>query len=127
MWELATLSIPYSGKSKFQILISVVAGDRLPIPKDCPSTFAHLIQWCWDQDIKKRPSCLDILGYIEQSVQCPSPIPSTTDRKYDVLENKGTLPQVPKVDETVFFLFFLFFVFIFYFCLFVSEFLLPFC
>ncbi|CAF1486943.1 unnamed protein product [Adineta ricciae] len=55
-WELVTNQIPYSGYSDSVVREFVLAGDRLKIPQDIPSSFRTIIEKCWAHGPNNRPS-----------------------------------------------------------------------
>src|SRR6185312_7340902 len=66
-YELATLLVPYHGFAADLIRENVKAGERMPINnqnKTIPQPFIDLINHCWVNDPKKRPSALDVLKFI---------------------------------------------------------------
>ena len=64
-WEIITRQQPYQGTSSFQIPVKVIEGSRPPIPDDCPSEIAELIEQCWDQRANCRPSFKEITTRLE--------------------------------------------------------------
>lgn len=54
--EFLTAQRPFAGKNSASILMSIVEGMRPEIPSYIPRPYAELIQDCWNQDWKKRPS-----------------------------------------------------------------------
>lgn len=49
----------------FQILDYILKGNRLPQPENCPDSVYEIMNQCWDEDSKKRPSfyllCSDLI------------------------------------------------------------------
>ncbi|CAF1306036.1 unnamed protein product [Rotaria sordida] len=85
-WELATSEIPYDGLSDGVIRAFVLAGARLKIPEDTPSTFYELIKRCWAQQPNDRPSSSDVIEMIEKCIQMQSASTTTNisaDKKKD--------------------------------------------
>jgi serine/threonine protein kinase len=63
LWEMAAQRSPYENIRYTAVIVSVVKnGERLPIPEDCPKEFAALIEACWQQDPKKRPTVESVLA-----------------------------------------------------------------
>ena len=71
-WELASRKIPYYGRQDDVIRAGVLAGSRLKIPEDTPSTFHELIKRCWAQQSNDRPSSSDVIEMIEKCIQMQS-------------------------------------------------------
>jgi len=66
LWQMVTGETPFDGMSKAMYMESVAVGGLRPsIPKDVPKDLAMLMQQCWDQDPKRRPSCTAILAALE--------------------------------------------------------------
>eukprot|EP01133_Synstelium_polycarpum_P001517 gene1517-1772_t len=61
LWELLTYR-DFFGDLGFMSLLEdkVVAGERPPIPEDCPPAYSTLIQECWQNNPDARPSFVDI-------------------------------------------------------------------
>ncbi|XP_077978736.1 mitogen-activated protein kinase kinase kinase 20-like [Glandiceps talaboti] len=67
LWELLTREVPFKGLEGIQVAWIVVdKNERLTVPTSCPRLFADLMQQCWDEDAKKRPSFPEILARLEQ-------------------------------------------------------------
>ncbi|GAM26893.1 hypothetical protein SAMD00019534_100680 [Acytostelium subglobosum LB1] len=71
IWELITREIPfeeYFEEYKWNSVIEdkVTHGLRPTIPKECPEQFANLIQDCWQEDPRRRPSFEDIITQLQQ-------------------------------------------------------------
>ncbi|CAF3976069.1 unnamed protein product [Rotaria sp. Silwood1] len=68
-WELASSKVPYDRHEDGVIRAFVLAGDRLKIPKNTPSTFRKLIKKCWTQNPNDRPNSSDLVEMIEKCTQ----------------------------------------------------------
>eukprot|EP01127_Copromyxa_protea_P010497 TRINITY_DN2552_c0_g2_i1.p1 TRINITY_DN2552_c0_g2~~TRINITY_DN2552_c0_g2_i1.p1 ORF type:complete len:1280 (+),score=216.70 TRINITY_DN2552_c0_g2_i1:44-3883(+) len=55
MWELVTRKIPFSHLSSFAIPVSVIKGERPPIPKDINPNWKRLMTQSWNKSSKRRP------------------------------------------------------------------------
>jgi serine/threonine protein kinase len=69
LYELLTDKRPfaeYDGQD-FALAQAVQAGKRPEIPKTVPKSYADLIESCWQQDGKKRPSIKEILSCLASS------------------------------------------------------------
>ncbi|KAJ4904120.1 Mitogen activated protein kinase kinase kinase-related [Raphanus sativus] len=65
MWELCTLSKPWEGVPKQKVVRTVAnEGARLDIPE---GPLTKLIEDCWSEEPEQRPSCPEILTYLEVS------------------------------------------------------------
>ncbi|GAB4223258.1 MAG: hypothetical protein Tsb005_17730 [Gammaproteobacteria bacterium] len=67
LWELAAQQIPWrEAKGQAALIMTWVSnGEREDIPEDCQKNqprYARLIQWCWQQDPKQRPTASDVLA-----------------------------------------------------------------
>lgn len=62
LWELLTGETPYKGFDHAMIAYGVAVNElALPIPKTCPEAWGTLMQSCWDQEARRRPSFKAIL------------------------------------------------------------------
>ncbi|CAF1164777.1 unnamed protein product [Rotaria sordida] len=85
-WELASRKIPYYGCQDDVIRAGVLAGNRLKIPEDTPSTFHELIKRCWAQQPNDRPNSSHLTEMIEKCIQMQSASTTTNigaDKKKD--------------------------------------------
>ncbi|XP_065654999.1 mitogen-activated protein kinase kinase kinase 12 isoform X2 [Hydra vulgaris] len=66
VWELLTEEIPYKGVD-YSALIWGVGNNslKLPIPSSCPEGFKLLLNLCWNNKAKNRPSFRQILMHID--------------------------------------------------------------
>jgi hypothetical protein len=73
LWELLTWQLPWVDGNAFQIMRSIAAGGRPPIPApaDLPDSggvfpglegYIQLMQQCWTQEPAERPSFSDALN-----------------------------------------------------------------
>ena len=66
LYEISTNLIPFEGKSLMQLAKLVgIEGKRPIIPDHCDPFFKSLIEECWVQDYKKRPSIIPICAQLE--------------------------------------------------------------
>lgn len=72
LWSLLTSEKPFRGVTQFQVLARVQSGKRPVIPTSCPPSLKKLIESCWDQDAKKRPTFDEIVASFE-SGKCSFP------------------------------------------------------
>jgi serine/threonine protein kinase len=56
MFEVTTGIAPWDGCSQVEIMMSVIRGERPPIPAGCHPFLAAIITSCWAQDPVDRPS-----------------------------------------------------------------------
>mmetsp|Transcript_18162 Transcript_18162/g.41531 ORF Transcript_18162/g.41531 Transcript_18162/m.41531 type:complete len:282 (+) Transcript_18162:1494-2339(+) len=57
LWELIVRKCPYEGQAQVSVAVAVVQeGARPAIPAWCPPKYRALLECCWDQDSKRRPS-----------------------------------------------------------------------
>jgi serine/threonine protein kinase len=91
VWEMLTKGIPYQFvllavkahglhhgscavfcRGEDNISRAIAAGERPPIPLDCPDFFRKLISKCWLQVPEKRPSFEQIVDYLSrwQKLEC---------------------------------------------------------
>jgi len=73
IWEIISRSDPFPQLDIYAASNAVVhQGLRPPIPPNCPTKFAALMQWCWNADPKERPDFAQIsekLDEIEKEIQ----------------------------------------------------------
>jgi len=67
-WEIATCQVPYEGFDADTIKDSVKSGKRLEIPSTCPERFKELIELCWLQEPKQRPTASNVFDFISQLI-----------------------------------------------------------
>jgi serine/threonine protein kinase len=61
LWEVGTGKIPYADLDyDSELMTHIKKGLRPEIPDDIPECYATLIENCWDEDPKKRPTALGI-------------------------------------------------------------------
>ncbi|KAK1616186.1 hypothetical protein QYE76_021703 [Lolium multiflorum] len=67
LWELATLSVPWTGLNPMQVVGAVgFQNKRLEIPKEVDPQVASIIYSCWDNDPSKRPSFSQLLSPLKK-------------------------------------------------------------
>lgn len=68
MWEMAAqCSLPFRYMEDNNVVATMVhLGGREEIPADTPEEYRRLIQWCWQQDPKDRPTALDLAHYEQE-------------------------------------------------------------
>jgi len=67
-WEIASCQVPYEGFDAETIKDSVKSGERLDIPLSCPVEFKELIELCWNQEHKQRPTASIVFDKISQII-----------------------------------------------------------
>nr|ADE75969.1 unknown [Picea sitchensis] len=76
LWELITLQQPWSGLNAAQVVGAVgFQNRRLQIPKDVKPDIAAIIEACWANDSRKRPSFASIMELLKPLVKPPTPQP----------------------------------------------------
>jgi len=86
-WEIASCQVPYEGYDADTIKDSVKSGERLDIPTHCPSEFKELIELCWHQEPKQRPTASNVFDKISQIIEQNSHI-------YEVPKPPGNIPDL---------------------------------
>uniref|UniRef100_A0A0D9W9B0 non-specific serine/threonine protein kinase n=1 Tax=Leersia perrieri TaxID=77586 RepID=A0A0D9W9B0_9ORYZ len=67
LWELLTMQQPWSGLSPAQVVGAVAFQNRrLPIPQDTVPELAALVESCWDDDPRQRPSFSSIVDTLKK-------------------------------------------------------------
>ncbi|KQJ84510.1 serine/threonine-protein kinase CTR1 isoform X2 [Brachypodium distachyon] len=67
LWELVTMQQPWSGLGPAQVVGAVAFQNRrLPIPKDTIPELAALVESCWDDDPRQRPSFSSIVDTLKK-------------------------------------------------------------
>jgi len=70
LWEMFSMKLPHFAFMKNDrpaiAYMKAVKEDlyRPPIPEHTAPSWQHLIQWCWDDDPRKRPTFTEVLAYI---------------------------------------------------------------
>ncbi|XP_065276091.1 insulin receptor-related protein [Emys orbicularis] len=69
LWEIATLAEqPYQGLSNEQVLRFVMDSGVLERPENCPEKLHELMNWCWQQNPRQRPSFTQLLESIKDDM-----------------------------------------------------------
>ncbi|WVZ87062.1 hypothetical protein U9M48_033757 [Paspalum notatum var. saurae] len=67
LWELLTMQQPWSGLGPAQVVGAVAFQNRrLPIPKDTSPVLTALVESCWDDDPRQRPSFSSIVDTLKK-------------------------------------------------------------
>ncbi|KAL6843887.1 hypothetical protein ACP4OV_026458 [Aristida adscensionis] len=67
LWELLTMQQPWNGLGPAQVVGAVAFQNRrLPIPKDTNPELAALVESCWDDDPRQRPSFSSIVDTLKK-------------------------------------------------------------
>ncbi|CAN6229498.1 unnamed protein product [Urochloa humidicola] len=70
LWELLTMQQPWSGLGPAQVVGAVAFQNRrLPIPKDTSPELAALVESCWDDDPRQRPSFSSIVDTLKKCLK----------------------------------------------------------
>jgi len=85
-WEIASCQVPYEGFDSDTIKDSVKSGERLEIPSTCPESFKELIELCWAQEPKRRPTASIVFEKISQLMG--------QIQKYDSENLSFSVPQI---------------------------------
>jgi len=65
LWEILSGEEPYEGMGRVEAAIAVVTrGLRPPIDPQWQKEWVHLMEWCWDEDPKHRPSFKKVLDFL---------------------------------------------------------------
>ena len=82
LWEMLTHDVPFADKEPMQIVYAVATnGERPPLPNDVPIPLMKLINACWAEDPKLRPSFHDIsLKFLSGEVYFKGSIPAAFRR-----------------------------------------------
>ncbi|XP_025266279.1 proto-oncogene tyrosine-protein kinase ROS-like [Camponotus floridanus] len=72
MWEITSLGEqPYSAKTNEEVFY-VIAGNRLPMPLNCPSLLYQLMERCWSEAAAARPNfefCLNNIIALRENIK----------------------------------------------------------
>jgi serine/threonine protein kinase len=84
LWEMWSYgAMPYKGWANDKVMTEVLAGYRMPNPKNCP-TFIHLLMMeCWNEDREERPSFFDIFEKLIAAYTFCKPSNYATGYTYD--------------------------------------------
>uniref|UniRef100_A0A0D3G074 non-specific serine/threonine protein kinase n=1 Tax=Oryza barthii TaxID=65489 RepID=A0A0D3G074_9ORYZ len=67
LWELMTMQQPWNGLSPAQVVGAVAFQNRrLPIPQETVPELAALVESCWDDDPRQRPSFSSIVDTLKK-------------------------------------------------------------
>ena len=70
MWELISGISPFNNEAhNFQLSLDICKGKRPKIIKNTPKCYINLMKKCWDMDILKRPTALEIKKIIENWIK----------------------------------------------------------
>lgn len=63
MWETITMQIPYDGDDDETINDSIKGGadEKLAVPDDLNPKFKAMLQACWSNDPKRRPTAMELM------------------------------------------------------------------
>jgi serine/threonine protein kinase len=68
--EMTARRPPWKYDTPFQVIYAVsVKQERPEIPASCPAAFAKLIQRCWHQDVKGRPSAVEMVAELSVLIE----------------------------------------------------------
>ncbi|KAL2927982.1 Serine/threonine-protein kinase EDR1 [Bienertia sinuspersici] len=66
LWELTTLCVPWTGLNPMQVVGAVgFQNRRLAIPEEIDPTVAQIIQDCWENDPRLRPSFTQLISRLK--------------------------------------------------------------
>jgi len=68
MWEILTRKKPYSDSNPVSVAIDVLNGLRPPVPADGDAQYVQLMQRCWSESPKDRPSIQEVLTYCDSTL-----------------------------------------------------------
>ena len=67
MWEIAARnSRPFGNLEWIETASKIKKGERPTIPSDCPIQIKNLIERCWNQEPKQRPTMQQIIEYLDK-------------------------------------------------------------
>ncbi|KAL4128041.1 hypothetical protein PRIC2_007035 [Phytophthora ramorum] len=68
MWETYTSSPPFASLTPVQAMMHVLRGERLPVPKELPTSLQTLMQNCFHDSPAERPSMHEVLSALDDSL-----------------------------------------------------------
>ncbi|EGZ30606.1 hypothetical protein PHYSODRAFT_470742 [Phytophthora sojae] len=68
MWETYTSSAPYAALTPVEAMMHVLRGERLPVPKELPTSLQTLMQNCFHDSPAERPSMQEVLMALDDSL-----------------------------------------------------------
>lgn len=79
LWELLTMQLPWTGLSPAQVVGAVAFQNRrLTIPQNTSPELASLVEACWANDPKQRPSFSSIVDSLKKMLRPSSPVTART-------------------------------------------------
>jgi serine/threonine protein kinase len=74
LWEMCTLGeVPYGYISNKEVAKAIASGDVLEKPDQCTLEIYELMQKCWIQRSKERPTFKEIKNYLEKIIEAKLP------------------------------------------------------
>jgi serine/threonine-protein kinase CTR1 len=101
-WEIAAREIPFQNLANEDVMSAIRIDQERPIiPKNWPTSFVHLIEWCWENDPSKRPTSQQVLQfmkehdneYVLKNVTITQPIPNASKFENKRMFGKARLIQ----------------------------------
>jgi serine/threonine protein kinase len=68
-WALTKHEDPYKDKGQHEIASFVIEGGRENIPESTLVFFRELIEWCWEQQAKHRPTVAQIINILVELIE----------------------------------------------------------
>jgi len=68
MWQVCMRKRPYEDLNFIQVALAIQQSQRPPIPSSeavCPKAFANLMQSCWNDDPRKRPTMSQVVARLD--------------------------------------------------------------
>jgi hypothetical protein len=81
LWELSSRKIPFEDKENEEVMRLIMSGgseSREKIPVDCPTPLASIIESCWQQKPKKRPTAKALMKKLNPLLHIQKPELKTT-------------------------------------------------
>lgn len=102
IWEIVTRAIPFADALDSDIPFMVKQDNiRPPLPDDCHAVFKELIEWCWHPEPEKRPTCAQLIEFVDKYDDEMMNPPQARFSQVTEEPVEQELPQVQSAQRTI--------------------------